>query len=394
MTERELPDWVDGFVEFTDNSEPAQMFRMWTAISCVAAVMRRKCFLPWGSLTFYPNMYVVLVAPSGGRKGTAMGPGHDMLRELGIKMTAEAITREALIRELSSAQEQYMELETGATVVHSSLTIFSQELTVFLGYNNSQLLSDLTDWFDCRNQWTYRTKTQGTDQITGVWVNLIGATTPSLIESSMAHEAIGGGLTSRMIFVFEHKRGKIVALPWLSPSDVELKGKLLRDLERIALIDGKYEADETFIGRWVPWYESTEENPPFRDDRFAGYMERRAMHLLKLSMILNAARTNEMIITEQDFDKALAVLEATEKKMPLAFSGVGRAANVDLLVKVMSEITIRKEASFNELISRFYMDADKFTLTKVMETLESMDFVVYKRGKYAHTGKDCGPLLV
>jgi len=101
-----------------------------------------------------------------------------------------------------------------------------------------------------------------------------------------------------------------------------------------------------------------------------------------------------MIITEQDFDKALAVLEATEKKMPLAFSGVGRAANVDLLVKVMSEITIKKEASFNELMARFYMDADKFTLTKVMETLESMDFVRFKRGKFAHTGKDCGPLLV
>ena len=374
MTDRELPDWINSFVQFTDNSEPPEMFRIWTAISCVAAVLQRKCSLPWGSLTFYPNMYIVLVAPSGkARKGTAMGPGQKFLRDLDIKMTAEAITREALIRELSESTEQAV--GTDGPEYHSSLTIFSKELTVFLGHQNHQLMSDLTDWFDCDDLWTYRTKTQGTDQVIGVWVNLIGATTPSLIESAMSLEAIGGGLTSRMIFVFEPKRGKSVALPIMTQAERDLYQVLLQDLERIFLMHGNFSVDESFIGPWVNWYEAQNENPPFNDPRFAGYFERRAMHCLKLSMILNASRSDQMVLTDEDFFRSVNLLEQTELKMPRTFAGVGRGPNSEVMAQIMAEMAITKECSFGDLMNRFYYDVDKFTLTKIIETLESMNFV-------------------
>jgi hypothetical protein len=372
VSDRELSNWLDSFVQFTDNSEPPISFRLWTAISCIAAVLRRKCYLPWGSLTFFPNMYVVLVAPSGkARKGTAMGPGQKLLRDLDIKMTAEAITRESLIRELANANDSYIDHKE-RVIEHSSMTIFSKELTVFLGYQNHQLMSDLTDWFDCDDHWTYRTKTQGTDIVAGVWVNLIGATTPSLIQTAMSLEAIGGGLTSRMIFVYEHKRGKSVALPMLTPDDHILREKLLRDLERISMVQGEFSVDDTFIAPWVPWYEQQEENPPFNDNRFAGYFERRAMHCLKLAMILNVSRTDTQVITSKDFYQAKQILEKTEQKMPFAFSGVGKGANIDTMSQVMTEMAVVKETTFAELMNRFYYDVDKRTLTSILETLEAM----------------------
>jgi hypothetical protein len=158
-------------------------------------------------------MYIVLVAPSGkARKGTAMSPGLEILEDLNIHLAAESITREALIRELRTATTTVTN-DDGTIEFHSSLTIYSPELVVFLGHNNPQLLSDLTDWYDCRRKWTYRTKTQGTDEIHGVWVNLIGATTPELLQSALPLDAIGGGLTSRMVFVFEETKGKIVPAP-------------------------------------------------------------------------------------------------------------------------------------------------------------------------------------
>jgi len=391
VSSRELHDWITSFVKFTDNSEPPISFRQWTAVSCVAAVLQRKCFLPWGSLTFYPNMYIILVAPSGkARKGTAMGPGFDLLSDLDVQMAAEAITREALIRELSKSGGSFV-TDDGTPVNHCSLTIFSKELTVFLGYQNHQLMSDLTDWFDCHSHWTYRTKTQGDDKITGVWVNLIGATTPQLIQSAMSLEAIGGGLTSRMIFVYEHRRGKTVALPMLTKDDLVLREKLLRDLERISLLQGPFTVDESFIGPWVPWYESQEDNPPFNDNRFAGYFERRAMHLLKLSMILSASRSDEMVIRDRDFAEALKLLEAAELKMPFAFSGVGKGANSDTMSQVMAELAICRETTFKDLLLKFYYDVDKFTLTKIVETLTAMGTitVAHKNGQQVirFTGK-------
>ena len=128
---RQLIDWIDGYLKYTDNSEPPQMFRLWCAISVIASVLQRKCRLEWGTITFYPNMYVVLVAPSGkARKGTAMGPALDFLEDLNIKLAAEAITREALIRELANANSTDPDIESGSIEFHSSMTIFSPELTV------------------------------------------------------------------------------------------------------------------------------------------------------------------------------------------------------------------------------------------------------------------------
>jgi len=372
---RKLDDWLETYVKFTSNSEPPELFHTWTAISVLAAALQRKCSLPWGTITFYPNMYIVLVAPSGkARKGTAMGPGMNFLDDLGIKMAAEATTRESLIRELKNSNDNIV-YPDGSVEFHASLTIFSQELTVFLGYQNRQLMSDLTDWYDCRKRWTYRTKNMGTDDIIGLWVNLIGATTPELIQTSMSLDAIGGGLTSRMIFVFEHKKRRIVPVPFLTDEEVALREELLRDLEQIHMMQGEFKVTSDFLSAWIKWYTEQEGNPPFDDDRFNGYFERRPSHAMKLSIISSASRSNDLVIHKEDLDRAVKLLEATEVKMPYTFSGVGRSDNADVVNRVMTEIGVQKTCTFSHLMGRFYRDVDKDMLNKILQSLDAMNFV-------------------
>lgn len=375
MSARELPDWLDGFLKFTHNTEPPDSYRLWCGISVIASVLQRKCKLPWGSLTFYPNLYIVLVGPAGrARKGTAMSPAQKLLEDLGIKMAAESMTRESLIQALAETSES-IQTEEGKIMFHSSLTIFSPELVVFLGHNNHQLLMDLTDWYDCRSRWTYRTKNMGTDEITGVFVNLLGATTPELIRTSLPLDAIGGGLTSRIIFVYEERKGKIVAAPMLSKEEVELQATLRRDLERIYTMRGEFRVTQTFFDRWCEWYTAQEENPPFNDPRFAGYIERRPNHIMKLCMVLNASRTDSMIIDLCDIDRAIRILNFTERKMTRTFSGVGKSENADVIQRVMTEVALRKSITFAQLLEMFYYDADKRVLTGIVDTLESMDYI-------------------
>ena len=389
---RQLNDWIDSYVKYSDNSEPPRMFRMWCAISVIASVLQRKCKLEWGPITFYPNMYIVLVAPSGkARKGTAMAAPLDFLEDLNIKMAAEAITREALIRELANANISDPDISTGALDFHSSMTIFSPELTVFIGYNNEQLMSDLTDWYDCRNKWTYRTKNMGTDEINGVFVNLIGATTPELIRDTMSLKAIGGGLTSRMIFIYEEDKGKTVPAPFLTDAELGLHKQLKIDLEHIYMMKGCFEVTEAFLGCWTEWYLEQDRNPPFTDLRFAGYIERRPNHIMKLSMILNASRTDRMILEQQDIEKAIRVLEATEIKMPLTFAGVGKYSHADTLTKVMNEIAFRGESGISqeELVNIFQNDANWNIMKEIIESLNLSGFLdVYtKDGKESYRRK-------
>lgn len=168
---RIVPDWIDGYMFYVDNSEPPESFHRWCAISVIAACLQRKCVVKWGTLKFYPNFYIVLVAPSGeARKGTAMGFAKDLLVDVGVRMTSESVTRAALVKELKDSVEKIGEDMTSPRF-HSSITIFSPELAVFLGQNDSQFISDITDWYDCghgpKGTWTYRTIGRGDEKISG-----------------------------------------------------------------------------------------------------------------------------------------------------------------------------------------------------------------------------------
>lgn len=369
-------DWLTAFLEWTKESEAPTSYRTWVGISCIAAALQRKTYLKWGPLTFYPNMYIVLVGPSGCRKGTAMNPGYRLLKNAGIRMAAQSTTREALIRRLKEANYTHIDPETGEIEFHSSLTIFSEEFTVFLGYKNEALMADLCDWYDCKDRWVYDTKNMGTDEVQGVWVNLIGATTPSLIQTSLPQNSVGGGLTSRMIFVYEEKKEKISIFP---QEDPELGEALKRGLERINMIRGEFKVTKKFFERWTEWYTETHYNPPpFKDDeRFAGYCERRPTHIMKLSIILAASRmANESrVITERDLERAIMLLETTERKMPYTFSGFGQSNIASTLQRVMTYIAMKREVTMSDLMRRFYHDADRLTMERIIQTLETMRVV-------------------
>jgi hypothetical protein len=375
---RLLSNWLESYLQYTNNSEPSPNFRRWVGISTVAAVMQRKCRLQWGTVDVYPNLYIVLVGPSGSRKGTAMGPAYDFLNDLGIKLSAEATTREALIRALQRSSNSSVDAITGQLRMHSSLTIFSQELTVFLGYNNVQLMTDLCDWYDCRKRWTYDTKNMGTDEILGVWVNLIGATTPDLLQSTLPRDAVGSGLTARMVLVYEPRKWKIVYVPHLSKEEIIIGKKLFTDLEHISMLSGEFKVTEKFMENWIDWRQRHESSSPAGlDNRFSGYIERRPMHMLKLTMILSASRGDSMIIDETDLSEAETILVATEKKMPRAFSGIGRAKMVDVLTKVWIHVATKKDkkTSMSDLLGEFHYDADKQDLLNILATLRTMKVV-------------------
>ncbi len=373
--ERRIPDWLDGFMHMDRNSEAPNIFRYWTGISCIAAALQRKCFVKLGMLTWYPNFYILLVGPSGVRKGTAMDPGRKMLGEIGIKLAAQATSLQKLINKMRTIT--YTEItEDGKMYFHSSLTVFSKEFTVFLGYQNKELMSNLCDWYDCEDEWTYETLKRGEDKIVGVWVNIIGATTPKLIHTSMPLDAIGGGLTSRMIMVFESEKGKFSPAPFLSKDDLQLAEELKIDLEKISMMRGQFRFTEDFLNNWIEWRVKSEKNPPrLKDDRFSGYIQRRPMHIMKMCMVMSASRSSIMVMTADDLARAITSLEEVEQSMSKVFSGVGKSSIAELMPQMLAFIAQRKVCTKGDLQEAFYYDADTWTVERVLTAFDNMGYV-------------------
>ena len=47
--------------------------------------------------------------------------------------------------------------------------------------------------------------------------------------------------------------------------------------------------------------------------------------------------------------------------------------------QVMAELAVSRETTFQNLLRKFYYDVDKFTLSKIIETLEAMGAVQVSR---------------
>lgn len=380
MSERMLPDWLGAYLKYTEDTEPPISYHTWTALAILAGALQRKVWLQWGHETLYPNMYIILVGPSGRcRKGTAMSMGRDLLENVqSVQISSESITREALIRFMKDAVSTMQDPETGKTLFHCSVTTISPELSVFLGQQNLGFLADLTDWFDSNNVWTYETKGSGTDRIQGVCFNLLGATAPDWIQSMIPQEALGGGFTSRCLFVVESNKRKTVAEP--TPVDQKLRAALIGDLERIGNMQGEFRFDEAGRQAYVDWYISQEAaidrgESPINDSRFAGYVERRTTHIRKIAIVLSACRSDDYVIKEEDFNRARGLLQAIEMNMANVFGGLGQARYSDVTEKVLIYIKRRGKVTRSELLGVFYRDVDSYTLKIIEEVLEQMKVV-------------------
>jgi len=339
-------------------------------------------YLSWGFERIYPNLFIVLVGPSGkARKGIALGIAKELLSNVpGVSVAPEATSREAVILAMKRAISNFQDATDGIIKFHCAITAFSEELSVFLGQSDIKFLANLTDWYDSKENWAYETVGRGRDSLQGLCFNLLGATAPDWLQSMLPQEAVGGGFTSRVIFVVEDKKGKTVAKHQLTRTETELGEALRRDLERITQLSGQVRFSEKGEAAYIAWYEEQDRllnkgEAAIEDPRFAGYCERRSTHLRKLMMLTSVSRGDSKEMTEHDFDRALKILKSTELKMHRTFGGLGAAKYSAVTEKVIEYLRAIGTTTRSALLAKFYRDVDAPTLKIIEEVMTQMGVV-------------------
>jgi hypothetical protein len=224
----------------------------------------------------------------------------------------------------------------GEPYTHSSLTIVSKELSVFLGTGNHDLLSLLTDLYDCPMRWEYKTKGSGTNRVEKVWLNMLAASTPTWLVGSIPLTAIGGGFTSRVIFVVEEDVRRKTAVPMFTDKEIRLGDELRLMLEKISMCSGEMALTQNAMEFFEKWY--NEDNIKLDDPRFAGYSERKHIHALKVAMILSICESLEGKLKKHHLEYAIKLLTEIEGRMVKAFGAVGRspiALDLDEIMTIM-----------------------------------------------------------
>jgi hypothetical protein len=198
------------------------------------------------------------------------------------------------------------------------------------------------------------------------------------------------GLTSRVIFIYEEDKAKPIFFSpntdvldestgkavKLNPGQHNkwdfLRDELIHDLNTISMLEGVFIPTKEYHEAYVEWRHKYETSKQFHGTLLENYANRAQTHVRKLSMIFSASRSNELVLRLEDFNSAAKALSQAEKKMNMAFSGIGKSDTADITHDVMKLIARKKVVTTRELQKAFWQDADKLTLNKIIETCEQM----------------------
>lgn len=376
---RKLTNWLTSYLEYTANTESSPIFNRWVGVSTIASALRKKTWLQVGRLRVYPNLYIVLVADPGvARKSQAISYASELLQEVPqIMLSADSGSAIGLMESLLEAVTYDVVgagTDSAFVVNHASLSVVSREFESFLSnIGGSKMIVTLTDLYDAGEKpWKHRTQKAGTLAIPSVFLNILGATTPESLSSTLSSLVFGGGLASRITFVCSTEKAQKVPFPEMTPELKQLKEDLIHDLQLVSGMLGEFTFSTEAKTAWTKWYMLYDEQDPKRiqpKSEFNGWYSRKPMLIQKLSTILSATEGDSMEVTEDHLTEAMKLVEEVEKGMGLIVNEVVKQATTNKVSLIEGTVKEHNQLSEKHLLQLIWRDIDEETFDTLMNPL-------------------------
>lgn len=365
---RVLADWIKSYLSYTEGTETPRMMHFFVGVSALAGALRRHVWLDMIRFKWYPNFYIILVAPPGViSKTTTMDHGLDLLKAVpDIKFGPDVITWEGLTKKFAESMEEF--LFEDEYVPQSAMTLASGELGNLINPLNKDMVNLYISLWDGRAGFEKETKVSGNDSISAPWINMIGCTTPHWINDNFPAAMIGGGFVSRCIFIYAEDKDKLITWPDEEVRDDhrDLRASLIADLEHISQnligpITLTPEAREW--GR--AWYNTlwNETAKSASTQQLQGYLARKQGHLVKLAMVLSVSVSDSLVITVENLQLADIMLKEVEKDAAKVFGQIGQslqATNSNRLVEFVKRYGEVSYAAAYRYVIPYFPDAREF----------------------------------
>lgn len=369
-----IPPVLKTYLEYTEGNETPEVFHFWVGVSILAGACERRLWIDTGFFKSGLNFYIILVSPPGiCGKNTAFGLGYKLLRAADFTIIRDAITKEKIIAEMEDCQKIFNVPNTGKIFQHSSITLVEEELNV-LATTGAEMIKFLTSIYDTLDIYTYKTKGKGQYEIINPCLNLGGAAVPSWFSTSVGDDVSNMGFIARCITVYENEPRGSHPIPYMTPRQRALKGKIVSKLDEIGGMFGPIIFSEEASRFFTEWYEK---NPIdiTEDYRILGYLVRkRRIHIWKLAGLF-AVASGRYVIECDDVLGAIEVLNYTERKMKLAFSSMGSNKVAYISNKLITFLANNEgKASLERIVRKFYTEPymTREDFKAALETIQEM----------------------
>ena len=376
-------DFFDLYLDYTKDTEATSTFHRWSAIVGLGAYLERNIWIQHGASHIYPNHYVMLLGESGSRKSAAIKGFVRILKQAGYKtLAAEKTSKEKFSADLAATHHKesvddellWGEADDSAT---TPILIANDEANDFFGINNIEFLSLLGSWWDYNGVYDVKYKTSKSDSIPNPTPSILVGNTATNFSLAFPPTIIGQGFFSRLLLVHgERTRGKIT---WPTPPQADHTALVVQALQEIKM-KSLGQIDPTPGARILAdhIYKQRDHIP---DERFASFFNRRFTHLLKLSLVVAAAKL-EKEITEDTLIQANTYLTYIQNLMPKALGEYGRSLDSATVQKLMTYIQRSTEpVTMKDLAKQAASDVQNMSaLRQIIEKLIASDKVTWSGG--------------
>lgn len=341
MSSSSTQDFFSTYLSYTDGGEVPVTFSRWSAIVGISALLERNAWAEFGNADIYPNIYSMFIGTAGTRKSTAI----KLIKKLMIKagystIAAERTSKEKFLRDMSRASGEGTDiLETNLfsndsdDTSASPMFIAADEANDFFGICNGDFLSILGSLWDWEGKYENRIKTGNSDWINNPTITILAGNTPTGFSKGFPPEIVGQGFLSRLLLIYGEPNGKRITIP--RRPEIAETAEIVRLLQVIkANTTGVYKFTPTGYNLFDKIYQTYK---PIDDPKFESYSNRRDVHLLKICLVVAAARL-EKDIGEITVIQANTYLSYIEALMPKALGEFGKAKSADVAHKVVEYI--------------------------------------------------------
>jgi len=328
---RHFSNWLKSYTDYADNRFAPRLFHEWSGVSAIAGALERKVWLPWdGGFSYFPNLFIFLVAHPGVGKSSALDKAVEMLHEMNKKHSGRVTfipsqVTEARFIDLMSVTDSYD--YAGKQHFQSAGYYFASEASNSVKNVWGDFFACATDFYGCPKTWAKSTKKDGTVNLTNICFNMFAGCTFDYLGKIITDDNIMGGFASRVTYVIfkEKLTDEQIAEKSIfqgsteteSPERKHYRSLLIEDLYQIHRMAGPYQGTKDFGELFTPWhmkYERDRQDNP--SEKMQSLLVRKPTTMFKLCMILSAAESDDRILKAHHWEAALEMLESVEKDLP------------------------------------------------------------------------------
>lgn len=368
-----MPFFIDKFITHTETYESPGSFWKWAAYTAIAAVLRDSCYFPQGDGRLYPNIYTLILAPSGGhRKGKPLDLCETLVHRVNTtKIISGRSSVQAILDELSRGET---DKKTGKITKGGSAIFFAPELTAGI-VSDPEAIKILTDIYDYKsNPYKSRLRTGPCFDIGRIVFSMFSGTNHDMSKDFMTSTAVRGGLLARTFLVIPNE---------FRPSNsltkyIDRSGSFddcLESLKEVSRLTGEITLTEEAAQEYDNWYKPFRMTYQKRPDP-SGVAGRIHTGILKLAIIL-AANELSIHVKKHHIEEAIVECLGLLPNYNVFVMSNGKSTISEAGGLVLSALLNCKDykMSRKSLLMNHWNDIDGEILDKVVATLDQAGLI-------------------